>query len=250
MLVEKYKELWRSRLIKTYSHLVRVRDSTYKSVQNVVDSFKMETSDSTGDLRDLEKRSAGQMDWLTSFCRTISFLTCMCALLCFMANATALFQATLDAENQEVPVHQWDNYASQSAEAYLRVSGVVCSVLVVLAETEWDRFMQYFAFLDMWVFRGMFHVMVAALTQTMAHATGNSDLARSVSLYRSIASTGLAACGFFYVLAGLVCIGAMRRARRRREVEKNKVLRELDEVENNIHKEETRRLELQHMLKD
>lgn len=36
----------------------------------------------------------------------------------------------------------------------------------------------------------------------MAHAEGSSDLAKSVSLYRNIASSSLACCGAFYICAG------------------------------------------------
>ena len=30
-------------------------------------------------------------------------------------------------------------------------AGVVSSIIVILAETEWERFLQYFAFLDFWI---------------------------------------------------------------------------------------------------
>ena len=56
----------------------------------------------------------------------------------------------------------------------------------------------------------------------MAHAEGTSDLARSVSLYRNFAATSLAMVGLFYMFSGLVCIGAMRRARRRQEMERRR----------------------------
>jgi len=61
----------------------------------------------------------------------------------------------------------------------------------------------------------------------MAHAEGTSDLARSVSLYRNFAATSLAMVGLFYMFSGLVCIGAMRRARRRQEMERLAMIRDL-----------------------
>jgi hypothetical protein len=35
-------------------------------------------------------------DWLTNFCRTIAFVTCVSALLCLMAFATAIFHDTTE----------------------------------------------------------------------------------------------------------------------------------------------------------
>jgi hypothetical protein len=61
----------------------------------------------------------------------------------------------------------------------------------------------------------------------MAHAEGTSDLARSVSLYRNFAATSLAVVGLFYMFSGLICIGAMRRARRRQEMERLAMIRDL-----------------------
>jgi len=186
-------------------------------------------------------------DWLTNFCRTIGFFTSFCALLCLMAFATALFHDFSEGStrSEQAP---WETRAIAVAEHVLRATGVLASMLVILAETEWERFMQYFAFLDFWISRGMFQLAVAALTQSLAHAEGSSDLAKSVSLYRNIASTSLATCGVFYIMAGVVCIGAMRRARRRRDLERLKVLRDLEDVERQLGNVEKRRLELKCLL--
>lgn len=201
------------------------------------------------------KDAVARNDWLTNFCRTMGFLTSFCALLCLMAFATALFHDTTEAQAAEEPlsgrrdvVPIWESKAQTVSEHVLRMAGVVCSIVVILAETEWERFLQYFAFLDFWISRGLFQLTVAALTQCMAHAEGNSDLARSVSLYRNIASTSLACCGAFYILAGMVCIGAMRRARRRRDLERLRMMQDLEDVERQLGDVERRRLELKSLL--
>ncbi|KAK3238372.1 hypothetical protein CYMTET_51608 [Cymbomonas tetramitiformis] len=192
-------------------------------------------------------------DWLTNFCRTISFLTSFCALLCLMAHATALVHNVIsDAEAQAFPRdnlrEDFEKTATRLSEHVLRVTGLVCSVLVILAETEWSIFIHYFTFLDFWINRGFFQLSVASLTQLMAHAEGESDLARSVTLYRSIASASLAACGVFYVVSGMVCIGAMRRARRYRDIEQARLVQDLEEVDMRIGAAQKRRLELQSLL--
>lgn len=218
------------------------------------DSRTLDNEDSHTDLADLkDKAAAPRNDWLTNFCRTIGFLTSFCALLCLMAFATALFHDSTELKYDEIPKAQkdivpWESKAEFVAQHALRVAGVVFSIIVILAETEWERFLQYFAFLDFWISRGLFQLTVAALTQCLAHAKGSSDLARSVSLYRNIASTSLAGCGVFYILAGMVCIGAMRRARRRRDLERLRMMRDLEDVERQLGDVERRRLELKSLL--
>lgn len=195
-------------------------------------------------------------DWLTNFCRTIAFITSMCALLCLMAFATAIFHDTTEGalmrelRNKSNPgtLVPWETQAQAISESFLRVVGVVCSVVVILAETEWERFLQHFAFLDYWISRGFFQLGLAALTQCMAHAEGSSDLARSVSLYRNFAATSLALVGIFYMFSGMVCIGAMRRARRRQEMERLAMLRDLQDVERQLGDVERRRMELKSLL--
>mmetsp|Transcript_16896 Transcript_16896/g.32355 ORF Transcript_16896/g.32355 Transcript_16896/m.32355 type:complete len:178 (-) Transcript_16896:707-1240(-) len=168
-----------------------------------------------------------------------------------MAFATALFHDSTEAvEDLSLPSKAvaWEKKAQLVSEHLLRVAGVMFSLVVILAETEWERFLQYFAFLDFWISRGFFQLVVAALTQSMAHAEGSSDLAKSVSLYRNIASSSLACCGAFYICAGLVCIGAMRRARRRREIERVRMQRDLEDIERQLGDAERRRTELKSLL--
>eukprot|EP00240_Pyramimonas_obovata_P014741 CAMPEP_0118934606 /NCGR_PEP_ID=MMETSP1169-20130426/13918_1 /TAXON_ID=36882 /ORGANISM="Pyramimonas obovata, Strain CCMP722" /LENGTH=207 /DNA_ID=CAMNT_0006877527 /DNA_START=323 /DNA_END=946 /DNA_ORIENTATION=- len=191
-------------------------------------------------------------DWLTNFCRTIGFITSFCALLCMMAFATSLFHDTVENQNNAAQTPKaivpWEKFAHNASERVLRLAGVCSSIIIILTETEWERFLQFFAFMDYWIARGTFQIVIAALTQHAAHADGESDLAKSVSLYRNVASLCLAGCGAFYILSGVVCIGAMRRARRRREMERVKMLQDLQDVEAQLNDAERRRIELQSLL--
>jgi len=225
------------------------RMSTIKKATKKIRGFWDRTVMLNEPIMSNDKLREPRTDWLTNFCRTIGFITSFCALLCLMAFGTSLFH---DAENtkttEEMNLIPWEHRAHQISERILRLAGVCSSVVIILAETEWERFLQYFAFMDFWIARGTFQIFVAALCQYAAHADGQSDLARSVSLYRNVASACLAGCGAFYILSGVVCIGAMRRARRRRETERMQMLRDLEDVEAQLSDAERRRIELKSLL--
>lgn len=111
-------------------------------------------------------------------------------------------------------------------------SGVFCSTLVIITETEWKRVMvrrvcslraplaakptfppnrgsearlpphtppaqQFFPFLDFWSARGLFQLYVSALLYAIVHTDKQDDFSRSVMLYRVVASAGMAFMGTF-----------------------------------------------------
>lgn len=105
-------------------------------------------------------------------------------------------------------------------------SGIFCSAMVIITETEWRRVMvrllrrqhsprprttptdlrcvlanffpqQFCPFLEFWSARGLFQLYVAALLYAIVHTDKTDDFSRSVMLYRVVASAGMCFMGTF-----------------------------------------------------
>jgi hypothetical protein len=101
---------------------------------------------------------------------------------------------------------------------------------------------KYVPLLEAWIARGTVHVFMAALTFREAYpADEGTDFQKSLQLYRFVASAALAICGIIYIGGGVLCLGAIRRARERREERYVEAQLEFDRLER-------RRRELQHLL--
>ena len=64
----------------------------------------------------------------------------------------------------------------------LRVYSIILGSLIILTETEWDRFLSLFRALDGWVIRGLLQLFEAGLTLELARAAGASDFHRSTQV--------------------------------------------------------------------
>lgn len=93
----------------------------------------------------------------------------------------------------------------------VRVYGILIALLLLLAETEWERFLALAPVLDHWVGRSAVMVFESCLTYREAYPSGSTDFHKSLALYRSAASASLLACGAVYFLGGVLCIGAIRK---------------------------------------
>lgn len=124
----------------------------------------------------------------------------------------------------------------------VRIFGIAWSLLLVLVESEMKVVRKYVPLLDVWVARGVVHLFMAALTFREAYpADEATDFQKSLQLYRFVASGALAVCGTIYIAGGVLCLGAIRRARERREERYVQAQVEYDRLER-------RRRELQHLL--
>jgi len=124
----------------------------------------------------------------------------------------------------------------------VRVFGIAWSLLLVLVESEMKVVRKYVPLLEAWIARGTVHVFMAALTFREAYpADEGTDFQKSLQLYRFVASAALAICGIIYIGGGVLCLGAIRRARERREERYVEAQLEFDRLER-------RRRELQHLL--
>ena len=70
----------------------------------------------------------------------------------------------------------------------LRVYSIILGSLIILTETEWDRFLSLFRALDGWIIRGLLQLFEAGLTLELARASGASDFHRSTQV-RSLSHT-------------------------------------------------------------
>jgi hypothetical protein len=124
----------------------------------------------------------------------------------------------------------------------VRAFGLAGAFVLVLVETEWRVVLKAAPVLEAWVGRGMCQLFLAALTYREAYASrGETDFAKSLQLYRSLASGSLLVSGAVYVMGGALCMGAVRRARLRREEQLCAAEAEFAELEG-------RRRELQRLL--
>lgn len=114
----------------------------------------------------------------------------------------------------------------------VRVFGIVWSLCLVLVESEWRFVKKAVPLLDLWLGRGIAHFFIASLTFREAYPSEEgSDFQKSLQLYRTIASASLTACGLVYMAGGVVCMGAIRRARQQREDRLLAAAAEFDELE-------------------
>eukprot|EP00887_Chlorella_sp_A99_P002265 scaffold10.g2265.t1 len=170
-------------------------------------------------------------DCLLALCRTFNGIAAICALLCGLACGLALFLRS------EAPTKDLFFYSGQA----LRLFGVAISCLAILVETEWRRFLRLVPALDFWGGRGVLQIFLATLTYREAYPRGESDLHKSLALYRSVASVSMLVVGFSYIFGAVLCIGAIKRARARTQ-------EELAHAEEEYATIEARRKELERLL--
>ena len=119
---------------------------------------------------------------------------------------------------------------------------MILSLLALFIESEWRFVLKLVPLMEIWVWRGMAYIFLSSLTFREAYPRhGSTDFEKSLQLYRSVSSLALLGCGFVYGVGGVCCLGAIRRARQRRE---ERVL----EAESEYEELERRRRELQRLL--
>ena len=78
------------------------------------------------------------------------------------------------------------------------------------AETEWA--LPSVRLLENWLLRGFFQVFTALLTLELSRSTapGQTDVHKSLKLYRIVAGSSLGICGGMYILRGMLCWGRQK----------------------------------------
>lgn len=200
--------------------LGRIRITRSKSLQ-------METAADMREFPSLNKRR----DFFLMFCNTVSLLTGLAGALCALTFGMAIVEGSDEVERQLSQELPWQDRLMALSKHFLRLTGFLGGIVVILIETEWQRLMQYCQLFEFWVARGFFQVYLSSLAYTMIHTDKLDDFSRSVMLYRIVTAAVLSGLGTFYIFSGALCFGALKRTRLRREEERAKVMRDLEDVE-------------------
>ena len=69
-----------------------------------------------------------------------------------------------------------------------------------------------FRLLEKWLWRGFFQLFTALLTLELSRSTapGQSDVHKSLKLYRIVAGCSLLGCSGMYMLCGILCFGRQK----------------------------------------
>lgn len=145
--------------------------------------------------------SNAQNDTLLYVCAILSIVTAIGGLLCLVVNLISLLRS-ID--------YRGFDYRVSIFVGVLRFFAVAFALVVVVAETEWGLVLRFWKVLDYWVGRGLLQIFVASLTKVLARASGET---RAEGLLHEIASWWLLACGIVYIVAGLLCLGTLKRNR-------------------------------------
>jgi len=159
-----------------------------------------------------------QTDTLLYICAVLSIVTAVGALLCLVVNLISLLRS-FD--------YRGFDYRVSVFVGILRFYAVAFALLVVIAETEWQPIFRFWKVLEFWVGRGFLQVFVAALTKVLARASGET---RAESLLHQIASWWLLGCGIVYIVAGLLCLGAVKRNHMQKANWREQAQKDLEDV--------------------
>lgn len=162
-------------------------------------------------------RSA-QTDTLLYICAVLSIVTAVGALLCLVVNLISLLRS-FD--------YRGFDYRVSVFVGILRFYAVAFALLVVIAETEWVPIFRFWKVLEFWVGRGVLQIFVAALTKVLARASGET---RAESLLHEIASWWLLGCGIVYIVAGLLCLGTVKRRHMQKRNWREQAQKDLEDV--------------------
>ncbi|KAL8242447.1 hypothetical protein R6Q59_012749 [Mikania micrantha] len=163
-------------------------------------------------------------DPVLATCRCFSFVTVVASVLCIVANVFSAIRSFTNGRD--------------IFDGIFRCYAVVIAVFVVVAETEWSFIIKFWKVLEYWAGRGMLQIFVAVMTRAYPDTYGERH---EVLLLQDIASYMLLACGFIYVVSGVLCLGILKRARQNKEISTQQAIKDLQELER-------RRAELEALL--
>ncbi|WCJ18898.1 hypothetical protein M5689_001212 [Euphorbia peplus] len=169
-------------------------------------------------------RLRGRPDPFLIVCRCFSVLTALVALLCLAVNVLSAVDSFRNG--------------SDIFNGIFRCYAVVLALIVVVAETEWAFITKFWKVLEFWAGRGMLQIFVAVMTRAFPDYAASQSF---LFLLQNIASYMLLACGFLYVVLGILCIGFLKRARQKSEITREQAVNDLEELER-------RREELEQLL--
>ncbi|XP_027160438.1 uncharacterized protein LOC113761577 [Coffea eugenioides] len=147
-------------------------------------------------------------------CRCFSFITALAALLCIAVNILSAIRSFKNG--------------SDVFDGIFRCYAVVIAIFAVLAEMEWGFIFKFWKVLEYWAGRGMLQIFVAVMTRAFPEYSGERQ---ELVLLQKIACYLLLSCGLIYIVSGILCIGALKRARQKKEVSRDQAVKDLEELE-------------------
>ncbi|KAF7126356.1 hypothetical protein RHSIM_Rhsim11G0142300 [Rhododendron simsii] len=161
---------------------------------------------------------ARNVDAFLVVCRCFSVVTAVATVLCIAVNVLYAVRSFMNE--------------SDIFDGIFRCYAVLIAIFVVVAETEWDVVMKFSKVLEYWVGRGILQIFVAVMTRAYPEDADDQTL---LILLENIASYLLLACGVVYVIAGIFCIGHVKRLHQRKEVPREQAIKDLQELEQRRH---------------
>lgn len=160
---------------------------------------------------------------LLAIFRTLNFVTGLTA----VSVGVAFFLAII--VRGSAPSEQKDIYFYSGQG--IRVFGVVLAATLLLVETEASFILKWTPLLDLWMGRGVVQLFLACLTYREAYPRGDTDMHKSLQLYRTASSAALIGCAAVHILGSALCLGQLRRALLKKERDLMNAEQELIEIE-------------------
>ncbi|KAI4318722.1 hypothetical protein MLD38_032393 [Melastoma candidum] len=162
----------------------------------------------------LRRRLRARPDPFLVVCRCFSVVTSIVAVLCIVVNVLSAIRSFEEG---------YDVF-----DGIFRCYAVIIAAFVVLAETEWRFIIKFWKILEYWAGRGMLQIFVAVMTRAFPNYTSEE---KELVLLQDVAAYLLLGCGVVYVIAGLLCIGFLKRKRQEKEISREQALRDLEDLE-------------------
>ncbi|XP_075488971.1 uncharacterized protein LOC142527873 [Primulina tabacum] len=158
-------------------------------------------------------RSRGP-DFFLITCRGFGVITALAACFCIAMNVISAVQSFRNGND--------------IFDGIFRCYAVIIAIIVVIAETEWEYFLRFSKVLQYWVGRGMLQIFVAVMTRAYPEHMRNHQ---ELFLLQSIAAYLLLGCGVIYIIAGIFCLGMLKRSHKRSHMSRDQAIKDLEHLQ-------------------
>ncbi|KZV39162.1 hypothetical protein F511_12994 [Dorcoceras hygrometricum] len=171
-------------------------------------------------------RSRRGPDFFLITCRVFAVITALSAIFCIAFNVISAIQSFRNG--------------TDIFDGIFRCYAVIVGIIVVIAETEWQYFLSFSKVLQYWVGRGMLQIFVAVMTRAYPEHLRNHQ---ELFLLQSIAAYLLLGCGAIYVIAGIFCLGMLKRRHQKTHISRDQAIKDLENLQRQREELEARLLD-------